>query len=150
MLYVHVFQRLGGGCVKTFKLSSLKIIDNEEADMLQETIPLLDGLIINREDEANRWLVEAYVEQKYYDYFQNLCRGQEGVLIQVKITKESNKPATFITSIIGINKIGEQMNVLFLGTIVDQRKEIIEEKLKSLIEQGYQGEELLQKFKEQI
>nr|WP_090241089.1 YwpF-like family protein [Lentibacillus halodurans] len=136
--------------MKTFKLSSLKIIDNEDADMLQQTIPLLDGLIINREDEANRWVIEAYVEQEYYDFFQNLKNNKEEVLIQVKITKESNRPATFITAITGMNKIGGKMNVLFVGTIVDQRKEIIEEKLKSLIEQGYQGEELLQTFKAQI
>ncbi|MFD1361527.1 YwpF family protein [Lentibacillus salinarum] len=136
--------------MKTFKLASLKIINNEDNDVLQQSISLLDGLIINREDEENRWVVEAYVNQDYYDFFQNLYSHQEEVLIEVKITKQDNKPATFITSMIGLNKIGEQMNVLFIGTIVDQRKEIIEKQLKSLIEQGYQGEALLETFKEQI
>ncbi|WP_010530366.1 YwpF-like family protein [Lentibacillus jeotgali] len=136
--------------MKTFKLKSLKVIDNEDADMLEQSIPLLDGLIINREDEENSWIIEAYVEQEQYDFFQNLHSHNEQVMIEVKITKESNDPATFITSISGINVIGDHMNVLFIGTIVDQSKEIIEEKLKLLIEQGYQGEELLHKFKEQI
>ncbi|QKY68885.1 YwpF-like family protein [Lentibacillus sp. CBA3610] len=136
--------------MKTFKLRSLKIIDNEDADVLQQTIPLLDGLIINREDDENRWLVEAYLEQRYYDFFKNFSHNKEEVLIEVKITKESNRPATFITAVIDTNIIGEQMNVIFIGTIVDQRKEIIEKQLKSLIEQGYQGEELLEKFKEQV
>ncbi|HLR80168.1 MAG TPA: YwpF-like family protein [Bacillota bacterium] len=136
--------------MKTFKLHSLKIINNEDADILQQSIPLLDGLIINREDDANQWLIEAYIEQNYLDFFQNLYSEKEEVLVQVKITKESNDPATFITVITGINEIGDHMNVLFIGTIVDQHKEIIEKKLKMLIEQGYQGEELLHKFKEQI
>ncbi|ALX47311.1 YwpF family protein [Lentibacillus amyloliquefaciens] len=136
--------------MKTFKLSSLKVIDNEDADMLEQSIPLLDGLIINREDEASRWVVEAYLDKNQYDFFHNLRKDNAEVLIQVKITKESNRPATFITAIIDMNQIGEQINVLFMGTIVDQRKEIIEKKLKALIEQGFQGEDLLEKFKEQI
>lgn len=136
--------------MKTFKLRSIKITDNEDADMLQQKIPLLDGLIINREDEANRWIIEAYVEQGYYAFFHNLRSTKEQVLVEVKITKESNRPATFITAIIDMNKIGEQMNVIFIGTIVDQRKEIIEKELQLLIEQGYQGEELLEKFKEKV
>ncbi|GGJ97926.1 hypothetical protein GCM10007063_20300 [Lentibacillus kapialis] len=136
--------------MKTFKLRSLNVINNENADVLKQSVPLLDGLIINKEDEENRWVIEAYVEQEQYDFFQHLQSRNEQVLIEVKITKESNDPATFITSITGMNEIGDQMNVLFIGTIVDQRKEIIEEKLKLLIEQGYQGENLLYKFKEQI
>ncbi|TFJ94479.1 YwpF-like family protein [Lentibacillus salicampi] len=136
--------------MKTFQLKSLKIIDNESADMLQQSIPLVDGLIIDKEDEENHWVIEAYVEKTYADFFQNLRSHHEEVMVQVKITKESNDPATFITAITGINDIGDRMNVLFIGSIVDQRKEIIEAKLKMLIDQGYQGEELLQKFKEQI
>ncbi|GAB4072239.1 YwpF-like family protein [Barrientosiimonas marina] len=133
--------------MKTFKLISLKIIDN---DMLEEPVTLLDGLIINREDEKNQWVIEAYVDQSYLAFFQNMYDSENDVLIEVKITKENNTPATFMTSVIDVNLIGDKMNVLFIGTIVDQRKEIIEEELKSLIEQGYQGEALLHKFKEQI
>ncbi|MFD2761994.1 YwpF-like family protein [Lentibacillus juripiscarius] len=136
--------------MKTFKLRSLKVIDNDHADMLQKDIPLLDGLIINREDEQNRWVVEAYLEQSHNGFFQDLRHSEEEVLLQVKITKESNEPATFITSIIGINDIGNQINVLFMGTIVDQHKEIIEKKLQALIDEGYQGQLLMQKFKEKI
>ncbi|TRM12229.1 hypothetical protein FH966_11355 [Lentibacillus cibarius] len=135
--------------MKTFQLCSMKIIDNDRRDMLQQDIPLLDGLIINREDEQNQWVVEAYLDQSYHEFFQNLRQKQE-VLLQVKITKESNRPATFITSVIGINEIGKQMNVLFRGTIVDQQKEMIEERLRSLIKQGYQGQSLLKKFKEKV
>lgn len=135
--------------MKTFKLASLQILDNHNSSIIQESFPLLDGLIINREDESSQWVVEAYLQHKYYDFFTKLNNNQDKVLIQVKITTEANDPATFITTIKGVNKIGEHMNVLFIGTIIDLHKEIIEKKLKTLIEKGYSGDELLEKFKEE-
>ncbi|PAV28796.1 hypothetical protein CIL05_14305 [Virgibacillus profundi] len=134
--------------MKTFKLNNLEIIEQQDEDIIQNRIPLKDGLIINREDDQNRWVIEAYVEHSYLEFFKNLDEKDEEILIQVKITKETNEPATFITSIIGINEIGAHMNILFMGTIVDQRKHKIEEQLTALIEEGFQGEELLNKFKE--
>ncbi len=136
--------------MKTFKLASLEILDSQDSSMVQQSFPILDGLVINREDEQNRWIIEAYLLHKYYSFFQELKDKQEEVLVQVKITKESNEPATLITSLIGINEIGAHMNILFKGTIVDQRKSIVEEKLKSLIDQGYSGDELLIKFKDDL
>ncbi|MGP4108814.1 YwpF-like family protein [Virgibacillus sp. L01] len=136
--------------MKTFKLASLEILESQDSSMVQQSFPILDGLVINREDEQNRWVIEAYLLHNYYIFFQELKDKQEEVLVQVKITKESNEPATFITSLIGINEIGAHMNILFKGTIVDQRKSIVEEKLKSLIDQGYSGDELLTKFKDDL
>lgn len=135
--------------MKTFRLNTLEIIEGTDSDkdILQHQIPLLEGLIINREDERNQWLIEAYVEQKHYAFFTKLEQTREEIMVQVKITKESNPPATFITSITGINEIGDNMNVLFMGTIVDKQREIVENMLKDLIDQGYHGEELLDKFK---
>ena len=130
--------------MKTFMLKALDIIENDS----RKKIELIDGLIINREDEENQWIIEAYIDQKYLNYFQELQNQNEKVMIEVKITKETNDPATFITSMIGLNKIGTQMNVLFKGTIaVDQYNSGMEQALKSLIDQGYQGEELLGEFK---
>lgn len=134
--------------MKTFKLKKLEIIDHISDDILQTNIPLKDGLIINREDEQNRWVLEAYMDHSHLEFFKKLESKDKEIMVQVKITKESNEPATFITSIIGVNEIGAHVNVLFMGTIVDQRKHKIEEKLTALIEEGYQGEELLKKVKE--
>jgi hypothetical protein len=136
--------------MKTFKLRSLEIFDQEEEEILQHNIPLLDGLIINREDDQDQWTIEAFIDKSYLSFFENLKEENEEIMAQVKITKESNEPATFITSIIGINEIGENMNILFVGTIVDRRINKIEEMLTSLIEEGYQGNDLLEKFKELI
>lgn len=133
--------------MKTFKLKKLEIVDHQE-DIDKKTIELLDGLIINREDEKGRWLIEAYMDRSFFDYFHKLHENKEEIMVLATITKESNDPATFITTILGINDISENINVLFLGEIIDRRKSMIEELLTSLIDQGYQGKELLQKFKE--
>lgn len=133
--------------MKTFKLKALKIIENQDQDIIEKVIPLHDGLIINREDEEDQWVVEAYSDNQYWDYFTRLKKIDTEIMIQVKITKETNDPAIFLTSIIGMNEIGARMNVLFKGIIINHQKNEIENMLKSLIEQGYQGEQLLTKFK---
>lgn|SRR5690625_2025060 len=138
------------GCdfMKTFKLKSLNVLDKKDDDIIQHEIPLIDGLIINREDDENQWIIEAYTDHSYVEYFTALKNEQYGIMLQVKISKESNDPAFFSTKIIGINEIGQHMNVLFKGTIIDQRKNEFEEVVKTLIEKGYYGERLLLKFKE--
>src|SRR5690625_586592 len=130
--------------MKTFMLKAIDIIENSS----RKKVELIDGLIINREDEENQWIIEAYIDQKYLSYFKELQDKNEGIIVEVKITKETNDPATFITSMIGLNEIGAQMNVLFKGTIaVDEYNSGVEKALKSLIDEGYQGEELLKRFK---
>ncbi|HLQ72220.1 MAG TPA: YwpF family protein, partial [Bacillota bacterium] len=88
-----------------------------------------------------------YIDKKYEAFFTRLKETREEIMVQVKITKQSNAPATFITSIIGMNDVGDNMNVLFMGTIIDKQREIVLGILKELIDQGYHGEELLDKFK---
>lgn|SRR5690625_2168959 len=134
--------------MKTFKLKSLKVLDNKDDDIIQHSIPLIDGLIINREDHENRWIIEAYIKDSYEKYFSMLSEKDQDIMLQVKISKRSNDPAFFITKIIGMNKVGKNMNVLFKGTIIDRRKNQFEDLVKSLIEKGYYGEKLLLKFKE--
>jgi len=133
--------------MKTFKLKALEVIEKVDEEMIQNKVPLLDGLIINREDDQNQWVIEAYIDHSYLDYFTALREKNDEVIIQVKITKESNAPAIFMTSIIGVNEIDSRMNVLFKGKIIDRHKDEIEEMLGSLIEEGYQGEDLLMEFK---
>lgn len=58
--------------MKTFKLISLDIIEEKNEDITQRRIKLLDGLIINREDDHGRWIIEAYVDQSYQD-FSKVC-----------------------------------------------------------------------------
>lgn len=133
--------------MKTFELKYLNVILNKSDEIIDHEIPLLDGLIINREDESNRWVLEALIEKKYWHFFEKLKEQKEDIIVQVKITTETNEPASLITNILSLNELEEEMNVLFMGTIIDEEKNKIEKILKELIDQGFSGEELLDKFK---
>lgn len=134
--------------MKTFKLVSLEILENKNDDLNQHKVDIIDGLIINREDEKNQWIIEAYLNQEYYDFFQQYKNNNKEMVLLAKITKETNQPATLLVNIIDLNKIGSNFNVIFKGTLVDRKRNQIEALLKQLIDQGLQGNELLQKFKE--
>ncbi|WP_026905945.1 YwpF family protein [Paucisalibacillus globulus] len=133
--------------MKTFLLKGLQIIESQNEEIVKTDINLLDGLIINREDDNNTWLIEALVDKNYLDFFKVIQEKEEQVMIEVKISKTTNAPATFITSIDSINNIGKHINVMLMGKIIDKRKSKIEEMLSELIEKGYEGEILLTKFK---
>lgn len=51
--------------MKTFKLVDLNVerVDKEEQSI--EQFPLIDGLIINKEDGENHWLIEALVQKEH-------------------------------------------------------------------------------------
>lgn len=135
--------------LKTFKLRDLEVLENIEDHVEQKQIELIDGLVINREDEEG-WLLEAFISKEYEPYF-TAIQDVEEIMLQVKITREENDPAFFITKIVAINKItDDKINVLFQGKIVDHSKRRIEKMLRMIVEEGYQGESLLKKFKELI
>lgn len=133
--------------MKTFLLKSLQIIERLHDDIYRQDFNLLDGLIINREDDKNTWLIEAILDAEYLTYFKELKEKRDQVIIEVKITKHTNPPVMFHTTIDSINKVGKHISIIFTGTIIDKRNRKMEELLADLIEQGYEGEELLEKFK---
>lgn len=100
--------------MKTFKLKMLQVLKDDDVEEIQ----LIDGLIINREDESyeNQWLIEAYVDKEYASYFEKI-KTKKFVRLMVKISKEDNVPVEFTATIIGINQIGTNINVLFKGDI---------------------------------
>lgn len=136
--------------MKTFILKSLKIMEVVDKGIVYRSIPLIDGLIINREDEMNQWVVEAYIDHSHLNYFTTLQESGNEIIIQVRITKESNEPAGFITTIIGMNEIDAQMNVLFKGTIIDHGTEEMDKMFKTLVDKQYFGKELISEFKKMI
>src|SRR5699024_12546392 len=104
--------------MKTFKLMGLEVMGNEQDGVEQTAVTLIDGLVINREDN-NGWILEAYVDEQYLSYFEKLVDIKE-IMLQVKITREENDPAFFITEKISIKEISEQrINVMFGGRVID-------------------------------
>lgn len=131
--------------MKTFKLISLQIIDDSEA----LDITLHDGLIINKEDERNRWLIEAYVSANYHDFFTKLLESEKETPAQVVISKKENDPASFTTRVLSVKKIDGRLSVLFEG-FLKRSKNYAELLLSDLINQGLSGEELLSEFREKM
>lgn len=131
--------------MKTFKLISLQIIDDSKA----LDITLHDGLIINKEDERNRWLMEAYVDAKYEDFFTKLLEANKETPAQVVISKKENDPASFTTRVLAVKKIDDRLSVLFEG-FLKRTRNYAELLLSNLIEKGLSGEELLSEFREKM
>ncbi|MBU8881090.1 YwpF-like family protein [Bacillus sp. FJAT-29790] len=132
--------------MKTFKLISLQVVEDEKL----VDIELVDGLIINQEDDRSFWLLEAYIRKSYDDYFQDLAKKDKDLLVQVVITKKENNPATFQTKIASIKHTDNHMSILFEGKLKRTNNDYAEIVLKNLIEQGLEGEELVNEFKKKI
>src|SRR5690625_4734896 len=119
--------------MKTFKIKSLIVMGEEENNITKKEINLHDGLVINREDEHG-WLIEAFTDKSYYQYFKKLESIKE-IMIQVKITREENDPAFFITERVSLNEISsEKINNIFEEKTVDQRKSRKEAELQAITE----------------
>jgi hypothetical protein len=134
--------------MKTFKLVSLKISHPQHQVKFQE-IDLLDGLVINKEDEERQWLVEIYVNKSHAELFTKLKEDEEGVKIEAIITREDNDPAFFITTVLSVAIMEDNMSVLFNGLLVG-KTDISEDILTDLIQEGFHGNNLLKQFKQRV
>lgn len=136
--------------MKTFKLVSLAILHQEEQPSRFENIPLIDGLIINKEDGENRWIVEAYVDKMYKHSFEKYLQHEEMLNLQVTITKETNDPASLVGKVKLIKVLEKTTSILFEGNLVSSRTNMAEIILDELIEKGLHGEGLLLEFKQRM
>ncbi|MCD7034625.1 YwpF-like family protein [Metabacillus sp. GX 13764] len=130
--------------MKTFRLVGMKI----ERDERYAEIPLEGGLIINKEDGENRWMIEALLNKNYLSYFQELKEKDDELQMLVTITKSTNTPAK-VTAVIKevVELEQDKVSVLFEGGLTANRPRGDAEKLLSeLIDEGLTGEELLQAF----
>ena len=130
--------------MKTFKLISLQILTKERLI----PITLMDGLIINKEDDYNHWLIEVYTDLSSIDFLEESFQKKEELLVQAVITKKANDPAPFEVMILSIQKFGDKASILLEGTLKRDRKDYAELLLQYLIEEGYEGKNLSRKFTE--
>ncbi|EIJ80347.1 hypothetical protein PB1_08297 [Bacillus methanolicus PB1] len=128
--------------MKTFKLISLQIVEGTDL----KDIELQDGLIINKEDDLNTWLIEAYTKKSYLDCFK---AGNE-MIVQVVISKKENDPASFLTKVHSVKEFENNISVLLEGTLKRTRNEYAELVLGDLLKKGMTGENLLIEFKEKM
>ncbi|AYE48629.1 YwpF-like family protein [Priestia megaterium] len=134
--------------MKTFKLVSFQLVDDQEK---RQSVSLTNGLIINKEDGENNWILEAVIDKKWYDEFHVLLKDKQKITVEAKITKETNDPATFIATVASITSIGEnRISLLMKGVLKERRLHYAEMLLEDLINQGLSGHDLLQQFKLQL
>ena len=134
--------------MKSFKLISLQII-TEKRELVD--IELVDGLIINKENDSNTWIVEALVEANHYDELKDsLPNDDEEVRIQAVITKQENDPAVFKTILKTRKLVDGHVSLLFVGHLQNTRSKYAELLLEDLIKKGFTGDQLLKEFKEKI
>lgn len=134
--------------MKSFKLISLQLV-TEDIQLVE--IPLTDGLIINKESGDNTWLLEAFVEEDHFKQFESSLPPIDGeATLQAVITKKDNEPALFKTKLKTVKQVGPHFDLLFLGQIQNIRTKYAELLLENLIQEGLNGEELIQEFKDKI
>ncbi|WP_010677146.1 YwpF family protein [Bacillus timonensis] len=136
--------------MKTFKLVSLMVLHQDEQPNRVEEIPLIDGLIINKEDGENRWIVEAFIEQSCKAVFEKAKQAKTKLNLQVTISKKSNDPASLMGEVKIIKDLKNSVSVLLEGNLVPSRLNMAEIVLTDLIKQGLQGEGLLTEFKNRL
>jgi hypothetical protein len=131
--------------MKTFKLVSLQLLpDNQNPTELN----ILDGLIINKENEANTWLIEALVDYDHFHHFEEITANRKELTVSCIITKKDNIPAYFDATITGVRKMEGFISILLRAKLRNRRREIAEFLLDTLVDEGYNGEELKQAFKD--
>ncbi|MCA1032061.1 YwpF-like family protein [Bacillus timonensis] len=133
--------------MKTFKLVTLAILQPEISRKVKE-IPLIDGLIINKEDGENRWMVEAFIDKSFYDFFNDPKNAE--LILQVTISQKTNDPAALHAKVHSITLMDEQISVLFDGVLASSKIDLAEVILAELLEEGLEGDMLLEKFREQL
>lgn len=136
--------------MKTFKLVGLRLLRQSPDQIYHEEISLIDGLIINKEDEHSNWLIEIFVSKEYLDLFEQELANDHSLIVHATITKPSNDPATFKAKVRSITKLGDFLSILLDSQILMNKTNLAEVILADLIEKGLTGDDLLIEFKHQI
>ncbi|PLS17763.1 hypothetical protein CVD28_08660 [Bacillus sp. M6-12] len=133
--------------MKTFKLVSLQLF-NDKQEIVD--VELTDGLIINKEDDDNTWLIEALLQEKEYKVIENTVSDKQNVELRVVITKKENDPAAFQTILHSVKNVEDLYSVLFEGHLKRTKRDYAELLLQDLVHNGMSGKDLVTEFKEKI
>ncbi|MTH53966.1 hypothetical protein GKZ89_11165 [Bacillus mangrovi] len=138
--------------MKTFKLVSMKIARTDENGRHYDEIPLQDGLVINKKDGENDWLLESLVSSEHTDRFKELLEEKNEQVLVVTISKRTNTPAKLKASVRNVVELENNLiSVLFSGKMTANRPFGDAEKiLTELLDEGLDGEDLLQAFSSKL
>lgn len=132
--------------MKTFKLKSIEILKPFDGEIIHQSVDFLDALVIDRENDDDDWLIEIYLPNHNLEKFQKLKVKRE-FLLQVKISKKTNDPALFITSIKSLTPIDENFNVVCQAILVEGEKRDVDQLFSQLNFQLVTDDELIQQIK---
>ncbi len=132
--------------MKTFKMLSLGVVEND----VVTDYPLEDGIIINQENSHRSWVLEMLMDNHYLETFKKMMDTGNIYDVKVVISYPENEPATFEVAIYDVKVIGEQISVLLKGTLKRARRKYAETLLSELLEDGLEGEELLERFEDDM
>ncbi|WP_209123951.1 YwpF-like family protein [Alkalihalobacillus sp. BA299] len=133
--------------MKTYRLFSLRVLQPHEKGVSQVDIPLEDGLIIDMEDSAKKWLIDAVIMPNHIEIFEQSQKENQKLIIEAVITSKNNYPATMVTKIRKITHLSDKVSILLDGLMVIRKDDIIDVILESIVDEGLTGEALLQEFK---
>lgn len=128
--------------MKTFKMLSLGIEKNDQVT----DYPVFDGIIINQENDERSWILEILIDLPYQEFFDHLMETKEMIAVQVVISYPGNEPAPFEVYVQDVKIMGKQVSVLMKGTLKRARRKYAETLLSELLEDGLEGQELLERF----
>lgn len=128
--------------MKTFKMLSLGIEQEEQVT----DYPVHDGIIINQENKERSWVLEMLVDLTHQEVFNRLKESNETIAVQVVISYPKNEPAPFEVVVKDVKIMGDHVSVLMKGTLKRARRKYAETLLSELLEDGLEGQELLERF----
>lgn len=114
----------------------------------EQTIPIMDGLVINQENSHQSWVLELFIQSEYRPIFEQLQTAGDVFEARAVISFPDNEPAPFSLVVCAIENIGDHISVLLKGTIKARRKRYAELLLQQLLAEGLSNEELLDRFKQ--
>lgn len=133
--------------MKSFVLCSLTVYIELDNRMSKYKVPLDDGLIINKENKEDRWLIEGLINKDFFEFFCNLKTTAEMMIVEATITSQDNPPAYFAAKVLDLKAIQDQLQILLDAKRLLRKDTFSEIILKELINKGNSGENLLKEFK---
>ncbi|WP_338751940.1 YwpF family protein [Bacillus sp. FJAT-52991] len=132
--------------MKTFKVAGFFL---NEPNQLRE-IKLIDGLIINKEDDKQAWLIELFVSKDYEEVFSHYQKQEDEMNVQVLISHPNNDPATFTAEMRDMKTLESGINILLEGRLQQMRTEYAKRTLEKLVKEGIEGDALIETFNQSM